>query len=191
MLIFLAGSLPAILRPQWIGILVGVYQGDATPGALASQADVVPWGSWLLTQSRAVWIYLQNLIVPHLSSFHGPWFEQFGLMGSSRWAWAAMLIASFAALLLLFFRLRRSSDSRVMLVLAALAFFIPTLGLSAVPRVDWYHPARQMLGSLLALTLLMRWFIDQQRHRAIVLAAVVSMELPRQYRTLSSLKKSS
>ncbi len=172
---FAVGSLPAILRPQWVGFLTSVYQGDAATGSLPSTSDPFSWGAWLLTQSRAIWTYFRNLVIPHLASFHGSWFEQFELNGIGKWGWPLLLVITVASLIVLVIRRHRTHPSHALAALAGLAFLLPTVALSAVPRVDWYHPARQMLGSLLFMILIVSWISNKARPRMLALVALISV----------------
>ncbi len=113
-----------------------------------------PVPSWPFLQLDSTLRYLEGLLLPWRTSFYGNWYKWWEIHQNP--FKTALQFAAFAGLIALSLWITRNllrkkgrgSDivSRMSL---GLAFFTgSSLLLSAVPRSDWYYPARAYLGSL-------------------------------------------
>jgi len=150
-------SLPALVRPQWVGFLFDVFKYDqalksGSPSSeLSGTSLTLGWADWICIQCYAGWLYLRNALIPHIHSFYGPWFRGWEINHSwEQFLWP-LLTVSIPTIGLCISKTRKAA-------VGLLVFIIPTLLLSALPRNDWYYPSRQMLGTVFFLLwLVLSW----------------------------------
>ena len=98
-LLWRRGSLRSVAAP--LGALLAavavfaarlLYAIERTPGAGAgAEAGAVSWWSYLLTQSRAVWLYLRLLAAPYGQNLDRDWQPSTGFDAPTALAWVALL----------------------------------------------------------------------------------------------------
>lgn len=113
-----------------------------------------PQGSWIFLQMDAVWSYVEALVLPWKASFYGNWYRWWEILKEPsvtvmRFSFLIITGVVILSLSYFYFRKKKETTEIPVKVFWAFVFFLGvTIGLSALPRSDWYYLSRVYLGTL-------------------------------------------